>query len=73
MEYLVDSERLEEYKGSSTGIYVRAKTSKGTSWDNTDILFLTKESLFNWLRSRGGSNEWAENCVALLLGHDLTE
>ena len=72
MDYLVDNDRLEQYKDSSTGIFVRAKTSEG-KWDSFDILVLTRESLFDWLRSRGGSNEWAEQCVALLLGHDLSK
>ena len=36
-----------------------------------DIATLDRDSLFRWLRSRGGSNPWAENIVAVLLGHKL--
>jgi hypothetical protein len=41
------------------------------SWDSVDIELLDLQSLMTWLRSRGGNNEWAENTVALLLGHSL--
>ena len=70
MEYSVDVKRYDKYENSSTGIYVRAKMPDGT-FGNADILWLSKESLDAWLVSRGGKNGWAENCVALLLGHEL--
>lgn len=59
-----------EAKGlqDATGIYVRAK--RDDKWESVDIAVLTKESLLSWLRSRGGSNPWAESTVALLLGHE---
>jgi hypothetical protein len=50
-----------------TGIYVRAK--EGTRWVNADIAHLDAASLLTWLRSRGGDNPWAEDCVGILLGH----
>jgi hypothetical protein len=45
-----------------TGIYVRAD---GGSFD---IAHLTRDSVLRWLRSRGGSNLWAENTVLVLIG-----
>jgi hypothetical protein len=55
-----------------TGIFVRAVSVNGT-FHSADISELTKESLFTWLRSRGGDNLWAENTVALLLGYEVDE
>lgn len=58
-----------------TGIFVRARHPEQTThdmagrWDTIDIYFLTRDSLLEWLRSRGGDNEWAENVVGTLLGH----
>lgn len=63
----VDPERWHNY--ADTGIYVRAQLPDGT-WDSVDIIELTKDSLTQWLRSRGGENVWAENVVYLLLGHE---
>jgi hypothetical protein len=69
MELLVDENRLEQYGlDSYTGIFVRAKYP-GDLWKPADIILLTKESLLEWLRSRGGENSWAENCVGIMLGH----
>jgi hypothetical protein len=48
-----------------TGIYVRAKYHD--KWGAHDIAVLTRESLFQWLRSRGGANDWAEQVVFALL------
>ena len=53
-------------KNGETGIYVRAiKDGRPGSYD---IATLDRDSLFRWLRSRGGANPWAENIVAALLG-----
>ena len=52
-----------------TGIYVRAKEKN--HWGSHDIAHLDRESLYTWLRSRGGNNLWAENTVLILLGHTL--
>jgi hypothetical protein len=60
--YYVDAERF----GTSTGIKVRARF--GEKWGSYDIGELTRGSLMDWLRSRGGSNPWAEQTVAILLG-----
>jgi hypothetical protein len=52
-----------------TSIYARAlRDGKSGSYD---IVTLHRDSLFRWLRSRGGANPWAENVVAVLLGHKL--
>jgi hypothetical protein len=56
----------------TTGIYVRAKGTDGR-WDSFDIAELNRDSLVTWLRSRGGDNFWAENCVLIMLGHDPLE
>ena len=61
----VDGDRHEQR--GATGIYVRAKRAQ--KWDSVDIAELDHASLILWLRSRGGANEWAENVVAVLLGH----
>ena len=65
----IDPARLA--RDGETGIFVRAVHRKvdGDKFISCDIVCLTRESLFSWLRSRGGNNPWAENCVALLLGH----
>lgn len=58
-----------------TGLYVRARHpeqaehDRAGRWDSVDIYFLNKESLLEWLRSRGGDNPWAEDVVGILLGH----
>ena len=62
-----DPNRTEE-KFECTGIYVRAINING-NWDNADIGQLDKKSLLEFLRSRGGQNEWAEDVVGILLGH----
>jgi hypothetical protein len=52
---------------NKTGILVRARMSDDT-WGNADIAELDRISLMRWLRSRGGTNLWAENTVLQLLG-----
>lgn len=56
----------EDWEG--TGIYVRATFDDGT-WGVVEISHLDKASLLNWLKSTGGDNRIAENCVGILLGH----
>jgi hypothetical protein len=68
-ELIIDPNRTDL---PETGIFVRAKNTAG-EWDSIDIAHLTRESLFDWLRSRGGDNPWAENTVAILLGHEIEE
>lgn len=57
-----------------TGILVKAKAQHLRTGEdmyiNADIMWLTRDSLLAWLRSRGGSNPWAENVVLLLLDHE---
>lgn len=64
--FQVDPEREDDVYG--TGIYVRAKNASG-EWVSADMAHLTKDSLFDFLRSRGGENEWAESIIYALLGH----
>jgi hypothetical protein len=52
-----------------TDIYIRAVNPDTQQWEPIDIAFLTTASLSEWLRSRGGANQWAENCALLILGH----
>lgn len=66
MDLKFDPNRIEF--DHATGIFVRAINTEGR-WDNADIAQLDKESLLEFLRSRGGQNEWAENVVGILLGH----
>jgi len=63
-ELIVDPDR---YGKNLTGILVRAQYL--SDWGSFDISDLYAESLLRWLRSRGGKNVWAENCVGQLLGH----
>ena len=51
-----------------TGVFIRANING--KWDSVDIgdKRLSDEKILEWLRSRGGHNQWAENCVLLLLG-----
>ena len=64
----VDPQR-ENGETGETGIFDRAmREGRPGSYD---IATLDRDSLFRWLRSRGGANPWAENVVATLLGHKL--
>jgi hypothetical protein len=64
----VDAERWKSKDYGETGIFVRAQHPSG-AWDSVDIVDIERDSLIRWLRSRGGHNPWAENCVLALLGH----
>ena len=54
-------------KFGETGIFVRAKD--GDRWTSVDIADLEKDSLLEWLKSRGGDNRWAEDVCGILMGH----
>ena len=64
-ELFIDPERIEL---PETGIYIRSKDMTG-KWSSVDIAHLKRDSLLDWLRSRGGDNLLAENTLLLLLGH----
>jgi len=64
-------EHREKFPG--TGMFVRAVVPPDNRWESVDIEVLDLTSLMDWLRSRGGDNKWAENTVALMLGHKLEE
>lgn len=64
MNLRVDPSRLHRRKKS--GILVRAIDENGR-WDAIDIVYLSKESLLEWLRSK--SSTYAESVVLALLDH----
>jgi len=51
-----------------TGIYIRVQV--GGNWGAYDIADpqVSDEQILTWLRSRGGKNAWAEDCVLAILG-----
>ena len=61
---------IERMGTKMTGVYVRAQTPDG-KWGSFDISELDGESLYTFLRSRGGDNPWAETIVGIMLGHDV--
>jgi hypothetical protein len=69
MDLKVDNKRYENLIDpiNNTGIWVRAL--RNDKWESVDIVFLDKDSLLSWLKSRGGDNRYAEDCVGILLGH----
>ncbi len=66
----VDSKRWREKElweeCCSTGVYVRAQTPE--KWETVDIVFLTKESLENWLRKH--NKDELIRLVKILLQHE---
>ena len=66
-EYRVDPKRGLGENEQGTGIMVRAKDQN--IFVSADLAELDRASLLAWLRSRGGDNPWAEDCVGILLGH----
>lgn len=52
----------------NTGIFIREKVNG--EWGSFDIgdPNLSDNQVLEWLRSRGGCNPWAENCVLSLIG-----
>jgi hypothetical protein len=69
LEMNVDPQR--KINDPLTGIFVRAKFNG--EYVNADIYELDRDSLLSWLRSRGGSNPWAESVVLGLLAHKQPE
>lgn len=68
MNLKIDPTRRLQDGEHGTGIYVRA-LSQGSMYTSCDIRELDKESLLEWLKSRGGDNQVAEDVVGILLGH----
>ncbi|MFN6572361.1 hypothetical protein [Dendronalium sp. ChiSLP03b] len=58
----------EKEKWEGTGIFIRAQFDDET-WEVVEISHLDKASLLAWLKSKGGDNRLAENCIGVLLGH----
>jgi len=65
VELKVDPDRMK-FK-ELTGIFVRAKN--GDSWGSYDCAVLDKPSFLSWIRSRGGSNAFAEDILGLVMGY----
>ena len=63
---IVDPKRLNTGK---TNIYVRAWLNDEV--DSYDIYDLNLDSLYVWLQSKGDKSTYAEDVVAILLGHRL--
>ena len=61
---------LERSTFPESGVPVRAIGPDG-KWGSHDIAHLDRDSLHQWLRSRGGKNLWAENVVFILLNHNM--
>jgi hypothetical protein len=68
IELRIDPKRFARSSFECPEILVRAQDGRG-QYLTCDITYLDRASLLTWLRSRGGSNLWAENTVLLLLGH----
>lgn len=69
MKLKTDPDREQEFANIKTGIYIRAWSDAEDKFVNADIFHLDKESLLEWLKSRGGDNPWAEDVVGILLSH----
>ena len=67
MDFYVNMERWKHRDEYGTGIFVRALVDG--KYESADISTLTKQSLFDFLRSRGGENIWAEDVVGIILGY----
>jgi len=52
-----------------TGILVRAQDPAG-EWTAADVATLERQSLIDWLRSRGDRSRFAESVVLHLLGYE---
>lgn len=66
MEYIVDEHRFNDAENVETGIVVRAK--RNGRFDAYDITVLDRQSLWEWLLSRGRA-EWPASVVMSMLGH----
>lgn len=53
----------------ATGLYVRAQGQDGR-WDTYDMAELDRDSLVEFIRSRGEVSTWAVHITLILLGHD---
>ena len=67
MKLTIDPERTRLI--AETGIYVRAQDERG-KFGAYDIAHLDRESLVQFIQSRGENNlEWATGIILALLGH----
>lgn len=70
-ELHVDIERLKKHGDAEvTGIFTRAIVEGGDPRERSvDIAVLDNKSLVAFLRSKGGANEFAEDCIGMILGY----
>lgn len=70
MMYRINKKRFKSRKEAkiSTGMRVTAAGRDGV-FKQFDIYDLDLPSLKNWLRQRGGKNDWAETAFAISMGH----
>lgn len=59
---------VDYFRFRPSGIPIRAELDG--AWGSFDAAELDRDSLLEWLRSRGGENAWAESVVLILLGHE---
>lgn len=64
-----DLRRQHDFADDPTGIYIRAIGADGR-WGTYDIAQLDRDSLVEFVRSRGAVTTWALHIVLILLGHD---
>ena len=67
-KYTMDAEREDYGSNYSADVEVTAWNPNSKQNQVCDIGMLNKESLYKFLRSRGGDNELAEDIVAKTLG-----
>lgn len=66
-----DFNRLDEPDPLRTGIPIRAL--RDGKWGNADVFELDRESLVEWVRSRGPVSDWAVSIIEILLLHEREE
>jgi hypothetical protein len=52
----------------ATGLYIRAQRPDDR-WDSVDIAELDRDSLVEFVLSRGPVNDWARDIIVIILGH----
>lgn len=70
LELRIDPERAGIE--TPTHIPVRAFDSSEGYWRTADIAELDRDSLVEWIRSRGEVSSWGVQIILILLGHPTT-
>ena len=66
-DHKTDPERVS--LRDATGVYDRAIGNDGR-WGSYDIAELNRDSLVDFVRSRGEVSTWALHLILIMLGHD---